>query len=108
MSKFKSVTDEELAEIRGLIKWVAPGSRVITFGSRCKGTARKDSDLDIAVDDGGVRMSAAKFWKVKQAFSIADLWVITDITDYNAVKPWFKEEIDKNCEILYPPESGEV
>lgn len=47
-----NVTDEQLAAIR---EWAAQNPLIVAvhlFGSRVRGTARPDSDLDVAIDVG--------------------------------------------------------
>ncbi len=51
MIRVKPLTDEEiLKKIVEIVSKYLPNCRIYLFGSRAKGTARKNSDFDIAVD----------------------------------------------------------
>lgn len=48
-ASFPAVTDELLGEIVSRILAVGSPDRIILFGSRARGTARPDSDLDLLI-----------------------------------------------------------
>ena len=59
MIRVKPLTDEEiLKKIVEIVSKYLPNCRIYLFGSRAKGTARKNSDFDIAVDCGSKSLSA--------------------------------------------------
>ncbi|MDR3117340.1 MAG: nucleotidyltransferase domain-containing protein [Puniceicoccales bacterium] len=70
------------------------GAAVYAFGSRARGTARKFSDLDLAVDiPGGIpgRMSLA----LKGDFEESNFPYFVDIVDYHRCDEPFRQIIDR-------------
>ena len=61
-----------LNEIQAILRKCSPGCEVRAFGSRIDGSARKYSDLDLAVVGDGP-LSFETMGKLKEAFSESDL-----------------------------------
>jgi type I restriction enzyme S subunit len=75
-----------------LNKWLRQGVRVWGFGSRVTGTARRYSDLDLAVE-GDERLSLDVLVCLKDALSESDLTIRVDVIDLKAVDPAFLQKI---------------
>jgi uncharacterized protein len=71
------VTDETIREITRRLSRAAPDATIILFGSRARGDAREDSDIDILVVEPGVESPYAEEVRLRDA--IRGLGVFTDI-----------------------------
>lgn len=83
---------EHHAMVREILATHAPGVKAWAFGSRVNGTAKRFSDLDIALDAGGaldLRMLA----ELRHAFQESDLPISVDLLDMATVKPSFRKLI---------------
>lgn len=88
--------------IRNILKEYAKGIEVRTFGSRIRGTARKFSDIDIALV-GNDKLSDKMISDLKEALSNSDLPYKVDILDWKAISPEFRKTIEnQGFEILKP------
>ncbi|MDR1453067.1 MAG: nucleotidyltransferase domain-containing protein [Candidatus Margulisbacteria bacterium] len=66
------------------------GEKVYAFGSRARGTARKYSDLDLAVDSGDQSFDFSARCALKFDFEESDIPFRVDIIDLRSVTPEFK------------------
>ncbi len=84
----------ELALVGTILRRHLPESvRVFVFGSRVSGTARRYSDLDLALDDGkplGLDIMAS----LSDAFSESVLPFKVDVIDLQTVDPGFRSLIE--------------
>jgi predicted nucleotidyltransferase len=94
------LSGDELKIITEIIQEHAPDCRVLAFGSRHFGTAKKYSDLDLAFM-GKEKMRLLKRFQLEDAFSESDLPFRVDVLDYNALSPEFREIIDGGNELIY-------
>lgn len=78
-----------------LNEYLPPKAEVYLFGSRVKGTARRGSDLDIAIE-AGRQLTFKELTDLDIAFNESDLPYKVDILDYNACKEPFKSLIRKD------------
>lgn len=68
------------------------GIPVFAFGSRANGTARKYSDLDLAIlTPEPLQLQALR--KVREAFEDSDLPICVDLIDWNRADPDFKAAV---------------
>ena len=89
------ITKSDADIIRGILGAIAPRVELVAFGSRVQGTARRYSDLDLAVkvDDCDLLM------RLRDAFSESDLSIMIDVVDYNRASEIFRTIIDATgCE----------
>lgn len=91
------VTQNEYAIIRDILeRLLPPDAQVWVFGSRAKGTARFNSDLDLAVDSADT-LSAQKMNALKSAFSEAPISYRVDLVEIKKIEPSFREVIFRHC-----------
>lgn len=89
------VTPKELALVQDILRTGLPhgAAKVWAFGSRAKGTAKRGSDLDLAIDTGLPLPFSAKV-HLAEAFEEAPLPFRVDIVDLFTVSPEFRALID--------------
>ena len=66
------------------------------FGSRAKGTAKKFSDIDIAIDLSGKKINNFIKIKLETAFEDSTIPYKVDIIDLNNISEDFKKCIEKD------------
>lgn len=80
-SVFPVVTDELLAEVVRAILSVGSPERIVLFGSRARGDARPDSDLDLLLIEEstlpGYRRSSKYYLALADVFPSKDILVYT-------------------------------
>jgi predicted nucleotidyltransferase len=85
---------DSLAEVRKILEFYAPTLKAWAFGSRATGTAKRFSDLDLALEgEGPVEYQTIS--KLKHAFAESDLPIKVDVVDWHALDPEFRATIDK-------------
>ncbi len=90
---------ESLATVKRILVAQVPGVEVRVFGSRVLGTARKFSDLDLALvcprplDRGRIEA-------LKDAFSESNLSIQVDVLDWNRLSDEFRSVIARRFEVL--------
>jgi predicted nucleotidyltransferase len=75
-------------------------SNVYVFGSRAIGTAKKYSDLDLAIDYCGQKIPFEVYAKLSISFENSLLPYKVDIIDLNLVSDQFKKVINDDLTIL--------
>ena len=85
---------EHHALVREILAQHAPGVRAWAFGSRTTGTARRFSDLDIALE-GDVELDIRTLADLRHAFQESDLPISVDLLDLHTVRPSFLRRIAK-------------
>lgn len=89
------IAPHELDLVQTILRTGLPdhAARVWVFGSRAKGTTKRGSDLDLAIDIGAALPFAAKA-HLADAFENAPLPFNVDLVDLHAISPEFRALID--------------
>lgn len=86
------VESKDLNEIKQILQNHVPDSKVWAFGSRVNGTAKKFSDLDLAIM-GTDALSLEKMGALKDAFSASNLLFTVDVVDWLSISESFQKII---------------
>lgn len=76
-----------------LVDYLPPSSRIWAFGSRTNGSARRYSDLDLAVEDNEP-MDPVMLSRLRDALSESDLTIKVDVIDLRTTDPAFRRIIE--------------
>jgi predicted nucleotidyltransferase len=93
-------------EVRHILRANVPECEVRVYGSRVRGTARRHSDLDLAI----IGKTALEEWKIdvlKEAFAESDLPIMVDVLDWHTISESFRQVIAEQSEVLLKPVGGE-
>ncbi len=71
-----------------------PKARLVAFGSRVKGTARKFSDLDLAVDTTAP-LTLHALALIDADLEESDLPIRVDVIDLRSVSPEFRARVER-------------
>jgi len=93
---------EDLGMLNLILTERMPGVKVLAFGSRVKGRARKFSDLDLALD-AGMPIGWSRIGDLKEALSESDLPIKVDVIDLNDISDRFRELVLKHAIPLPEP-----
>lgn len=94
------LSPDHLSLVKTILNRVAPaGFEAWVFGSRVSGSAKKFSDLDIAMV-GTRKLSLSELGNLREAFSESDLPISVDVIDYNQTDPDFQRIIEAHREKL--------
>ena len=89
------ITNEEKNIVQNILQQYVPNCEVWAFGSRATNSAKKYSDLDLAII-GKQPLSVQKMADLNNAFSESDLIWKVDIVDWCNISDWFKKIIAKD------------
>lgn len=98
--KIQGLTQGQITKILKCIHLHGSHIKIFAFGSRVKGTARKYSDLDLALDAGS-SLDLSVLVKIKNTISETDLPIVIDIVDYCSLSADFKALVDAQKRELY-------
>ena len=90
---------KHLAIVKSILKKQIPTVEVRVFGSRVKGTAKRYSDLDLALMTKEP-LTLAQLGDIKDAFSISNLPIMVDVVDWQRISPQFRQVIDQCYEVI--------
>ncbi len=88
------LSSDHLALVRSILAEHVPDCEVRAFGSRVNGTARKYSDLDLALVSE-TPVDPDRIERLKDTFSQSDLPIIVDVVDINTVSDDFRKLIER-------------
>jgi predicted nucleotidyltransferase len=87
-----NISHEELSIVRHiLLSYLPEGSAVWAFGSRAKGNCHRFSDLDLLIKPGK-HFGAGHFALMQEAFSVSDLPLWVDATDWYDLAEGFRKQ----------------
>jgi uncharacterized protein len=89
------VEAEDLETVKCILREKVPGHEVWAFGSRVRGTARKFSDLDLAII-ASKRLPDDQLLELRQAFSDSNLPFKVDLVDWSSITEEFKTRIKES------------
>ncbi len=98
-------TASELDEVRTIVARLVPGARVWVYGSRARRTAKRHSDLDLAIE-AAAPLGLAVLGELRAAFDESSLRFKVDITDVRAADPAFVAKIALEWVCLVPGPEG--
>lgn len=87
------ITSDNLALVQQILRIHLSGTKIWVFGSRAKGTARRGSDLDLAIDAGTPLPLSLKS-RLAVALDEAPLPFNVDLVDLHSITPQFRALID--------------
>ena len=88
---------EHLAMVRKILWETLPECRAVVFGSRARGTSRRFSDLDLAVE-GLEPLALERLEAFRERLSASDLPVLVDVVDLARVSETFRRRIEEASE----------
>lgn len=90
-----------LTMVTAILQQLIPNYEVWAFGSRVTGTARKYSDLDLAVISDRP-LDFGLLGELRDAFSESDLPFKVDVVDWASTSVEFRAIIKRNYEVITP------
>ncbi len=93
------IEQTHLAIVKKILKKNVPGYEVLLFGSRVQQTAKKTSDLDIAIR-GSEKMDKKTLYQLQDDFEESDLPFRVDIIDWHSISKSFQNVIKTKYKVL--------
>ncbi len=93
------IEDKDIEIIKNILLKYLPYKEIRVFGSRVKGTARRYSDIDLAVV-GSERIDRKLLFKIQDEFEFSELSIRVDIVDWCSISEEFKKIINEKYETL--------
>ncbi len=84
---------EHVAMVRAILAQHVPRAKAWAFGSRVLGTAKRFSDLDLAIEDEQ-ELTIETWAALRHAFQESDLPISVDLLDMRTVKQPFKRIVE--------------
>ncbi len=101
MIRVRPLTDEEiLKKVVEIVSKHLPQCRIYLFGSRAKGTARENSDFDIAVDCGS-KVPFSVMARIEEELEELPTLKSFDLVDLSLVSEDFRKTVKRTGVILY-------
>ena len=88
------LSPEHLRMVREVLAHWLPDAQVLAFGSRVSGTARKFSDLDLAIVSS-TPLDWRLLGKVRDAFEDSDLPICVDLVDWSQADAGFRAMVER-------------
>ncbi len=89
------IQPSDLKELQMILKKYASNCKIFAFGSRVKGSARKNSDLDLCIK-GKEALSLEKLGLLRDALSESNIPYKVDVIDWHTISESFQKIIEKN------------
>lgn len=93
------ISPGQLCLVRSILARRLPGCKVLAFGSRVSGTAKKHSDLDLALMTSAP-LSVRRMSRLKEAFSESRLPFKVDVVDWSEASEPFRAVIRARSEVV--------
>jgi len=93
------LTPQQKETVKRILAKYASNVAARVFGSRVTHTAKKHSDLDLALIGDGI-IDQSVIAQLRLAFEESDLPFRVDIVDWNIITPEFRKIIDNDYEAL--------
>ncbi|WP_428541346.1 nucleotidyltransferase family protein [Rhodopila sp.] len=94
MTQTIDLTPHDLAILQPILAALLPaGTAVFVFGSRATGTARRYSDLDLALS-GTTQLNPEAIARLQDALSDSDLTIKVDLVDLTTLDPAFRRIVE--------------
>jgi len=103
MTEMINILPEHLEIIHNILYRHVPRCEVRVFGSRITDTAKKYSDLDLALV-GKEKLSDDIIYSLKEDFQESDLPFRVEVLDWHTISKEFRCVIEKKYEILQEPD----
>ena len=88
------ISPEHLQTVKTILSDFVPDCEIRAFGSRCNGTAKKYSDLDLCIC-GSEKLDWKLLANLKDAMMESDLPFRVDVMDYHTMPVHFRKNIDR-------------
>ena len=92
----------QLETVKRILAEHVPRCEVRAFGSRINQTAKKWSDLDLAIV-GSVKLEQHALYDLKEVFEESDLPICVDVLDWHTISPEFQAVINESYEVIHVP-----
>lgn len=92
MERTYGVSAAERELVVRLIRSLLPNARILAFGSRVRGEAKRYSDLDLAID-AGAPVSFERLAQLGERFAESELPYKIDLIDLNGVTDDFRGHV---------------
>ena len=100
-AKHLDLPEEDMQIVAGILSSRLPDRPVYVFGSRATGSARRRSDLDLAVG-GTMPLTLRQRALLNDDFSESDLPIFVDVVDLNVIDPNFRRRIERDFIMIQP------
>ena len=102
------LSPNHLKTVQQILAEHVPACEVRAFGSRVTQSAKKYSDLDLAIV-GATALDRNTLARLKEAFEDSDLPIQVDVLDWQEISQSFRETVAKDYAVLQkmPEGSGE-
>ena len=99
------LSPNHLRTVRQILAEHVPACEVRAFGSRVTQSAKKYSDLDLAVVSV-TALDRSTLARLKEAFEDSDLPILVDVLDWQEISQSFREIIAKDYAVLQKMPAG--
>ncbi|MFT4925266.1 MAG: putative nucleotidyltransferase [Phenylobacterium sp.] len=102
LKKMIDINNTDFEQINDILKlYLQSSDKAYAFGSRVRGNARKNSDLDIVIEASD-SLSLTKICDIKDAFAESDIPFRVDLSDWHLLSDSFKRCIINDKVLIYP------
>lgn len=95
------IDPDDLQTVRAILRQHVPELEVRVFGSRVKRTARRTSDLDLALMTEEP-LDTLRMADLRDAFSESDLPFKVDLIDWASTGDRFRQIVERQNQVLQP------